>query len=475
MFRPQIQKTSVLVSLASICLFCVYFATKDTIVDLNIDKDSLTAEEMEILIDNKDYKNVAVDKMIIFLSTLSDSMPRLDSSYIVSEYIDPNNTGLIFQQKIDSLSILRNIREVLDMGKGNKSFIKKIEKDFKLKFDSDIPKITLEDSTEYPEDGVSGTILDSILCYNLISGMTGEGFLSSKQTALKPNFSALFVNLLLEANISEGDTVAVAMTGSMPGANIALHAACEAMHVKPIIISSVGSSDYGAIHPQFTWLDMERVLFNAGHISIRSIAASLGGSGDLFKLRWGGNADVYGGSLGRELAQNALDRNYDKNKQLIPPKRKNLTNSIEYRKNKYESILPLSRYSAYINIGGGVASMGIGGNEKIGDVGVINLMDADETVDKNSVAYYFINKNIPIITIHTIQDLIKDVNGNSLMQYGGKEKYRPKEGPLFSFRYNMLTSWIALVIAFGSVLSVGVYSFKKIKEHMESYEPESIL
>ena len=46
----------------------------------------------------------------------------------------------------------------------------------------------------------------------------------------------------------------------MPGANIAVLSAAQAMKVIPVIISSVGASQWGANQLDFTWLDMESAL-----------------------------------------------------------------------------------------------------------------------------------------------------------------------------------------------------------------------
>ena len=48
---------------------------------------------------------------------------------------------------------------------------------------------------------------------------TDEGDLDSKLTTLDPNFSAVVVDLMTQLNLQKNDTVAVLMTGSMPGAN----------------------------------------------------------------------------------------------------------------------------------------------------------------------------------------------------------------------------------------------------------------
>ena len=67
---------------------------------------------------------------------------------------------------------------------------------------------------------------------------TDEGDLDSKLTTLDPNFSAVIVDLMSQLGLTSEDTVALLMTGSMPGANLAVLSACQAMGVTPIIISS---------------------------------------------------------------------------------------------------------------------------------------------------------------------------------------------------------------------------------------------
>ena len=85
-----------------------------------------------------------------------------------------------------------------------------------------------------------------------------DGKLSSKLSTLNPNFSALIVDLFIQSGLVEGDNIAVAFTGSMPGANIAVLSACKAMGVKPTIITSLSASNWGACdYSNFSWLDME--------------------------------------------------------------------------------------------------------------------------------------------------------------------------------------------------------------------------
>ena len=113
---------------------------------------------------------------------------------------------------------------------------------------------------------------------------TDEGDLDSKLTTLDPNFSAAIVDLMVQLNLVAKDTVAILMTGSMPGANIAVLTACKALGLHPISITSVGASQWGANQVDFTWLDMESILFKNDLIPSKSFAASIGGRNDMGRL-----------------------------------------------------------------------------------------------------------------------------------------------------------------------------------------------
>jgi poly-gamma-glutamate system protein len=106
---------------------------------------------------------------------------------------------------------------------------------------------------------------------------TTLGYLPAKRTSTNPNMAGVLVAMLDRAGAKPGDCAAVGFSGSFPALNIAVLCALQAMELKPVIVSSVGASSYGANDPRFTWLDMEQLLNERGLFPWRSDAVSPGG------------------------------------------------------------------------------------------------------------------------------------------------------------------------------------------------------
>ena len=296
--------------------------------------------------------------------------------------------------------------------------------------------------------------------------ITGSGDLQSKQTVLKPNFAALMVDLFMKAGLRKNDTIAVGMTGSMPGANIAVLSACKAMGIVPVIITSVGASQWGATDPNFTWLDMEKILHENKIISHESIAASLGGKGDKYKKKEV-NHIIYGGEKGADLAKKSISRN--KKKKII---------GYAERKTIYKKFIngKLSDYSAYVNIGGGVSSMGVSGNDLLDDE--VGIISSDEVRDKkldDCMARSFADAGIMLINIHNIPKLILDEDGKQLIAFSGKKNKIGVGLLYYSERHALWSTLLALLFTLALVIYIGINSFRQINKHMSSYETESIL
>ena len=303
-----------------------------------------------------------------------------------------------------------------------------------------------------------------------------EGKISSKLSVLNPNFAALVVDLFLEAGLEEGDDIAVAFTGSLPGANIAVLSACEAMGVNPTIITSISASNWGACdYKRFSWLDMENelsVFFK--HKRYESIAASVGKGGD----------------YGNYLQQKTIDEIEKKIRQYLPGdnisnNRKNLDYHIDERMAYYLGN-DNKEIKLYVNVGGGVASVGTypGIKERTGLLSVdsLKILKQDKIINGNSVmARMSINNDIPALNIVSIDQLIQ--NKLNVIDVGGKEgqvevdseKSLIDETRIFSEqKYNLLIVVPCLIISLLLVLSVGFYSHFQIKKRMRSYEPDSI-
>jgi poly-gamma-glutamate system protein len=108
---------------------------------------------------------------------------------------------------------------------------------------------------------------------------TTLGILEAKRTATNPDLAAAIVRSLSRLDLKAGDVAVVALSGSLVGANLAALAAVEALRLKPVVISSLAASMYGATDPTFTWGDMESVMRAAGVISTRSTLLVPGGVG----------------------------------------------------------------------------------------------------------------------------------------------------------------------------------------------------
>lgn len=106
---------------------------------------------------------------------------------------------------------------------------------------------------------------------------TSLGDLPAKRTATNPDLAAAITRRILELDLPEGAPAMVVLSGSFIGANIATIIAVEAAGLRPIIVSSLGSSMYGATDAELTWLDIEGELHAKGIIASRSIASLIGG------------------------------------------------------------------------------------------------------------------------------------------------------------------------------------------------------
>ncbi|MCK4328232.1 poly-gamma-glutamate system protein [candidate division WOR-3 bacterium] len=217
--------------------------------------------------------------------------------------------------------------------------------------------------------------------YSLIT--EGMSNLTEKLTTLNPNFSAVIVEMLKKCRVKSGDIIAIGWTGSYPAINIALLSACEVLKLHPVIISSVGSSMWGANISSYTWLDMERYLHENGIFSSITSSASIGGKGDI---------GIGFSPEGRNIIKRAIQRSYAG---LIEAD--NIEDAVDSRVKIYGDSIKV-----FVNVGWGVANIGEENEElKLG----VNRKTRSIRLKGKSVAKEMAIRGIPIINLVSFEKL----------------------------------------------------------------------
>jgi poly-gamma-glutamate system protein len=263
---------------------------------------------------------------------------------------------------------------------------------------------------------------------------TDRGLLDAKLMTTNPNFAAVAVDLFKKAKLQRGDVVAIGYTGSMPAANIAILCAAEVLGLRPVIISSIGASSWGATDPEFTWLDMEAFLREKKIFSNFSVAASLGGKED---EGWGLRQES------KDLMAQAIERN------KIPFISEGaLDGNIEARMQIYKKQARGRPIKAYVNVGGGVASLGSSINGILVPPGLSRHLDTKRLGNKG-VVMRMARRGVPIIHILKVRELIREYRLPSL------PVPLPNPGEAQTFyeeRYSVKISVLAIAALLGTMV-----------------------
>lgn len=222
---------------------------------------------------------------------------------------------------------------------------------------------------------------------------TDRGDLRAKLTSLNPNFAGVIVQYLRRIRFGEGDIAAVGLTGSFPSLNLAVLAAIESLGGKAVPVTSVGASMWGANDPEFTWLDMERALVEKGVLQNGSVAASLGGGED----RGRGLSPE-----GRRLLRQAAERNG------VPfIEMRTLEASIDRRMEILDEERGSRPYDVYVNVGGGLASLGAAANGKLVRPG-LNVGLGLHNFPRKGVMVLMAERGVPVIHMLDIVRLAEE-------------------------------------------------------------------
>ncbi len=277
--------------------------------------------------------------------------------------------------------------------------------------------------------------------YSLIT--TDQGNIESKLSAINPNFAAVIVQLLKEAGLKEKDRVAVAFSGSFPGMNISVMAALETLNLHPVVITSVGASNFGANDPYFTWLDMESLLHKSGIFHFKSVAASIGGGNDIGR---GLSPE------GRDLIVKAIERN---DVEFIHEN--HLENSIARRMEIYEKSGGGKPVRAFINVGGGIASLGNTINGQLIPSGLTEQLPMSN-FPLHGVIIQMGRKGVPIIHLLNIDQMLE--------KYGLPSNPVPLPDPgdggiFIQKKYNLLVTSIVTAILILVIVYIYVVERKR--------------
>lgn len=220
---------------------------------------------------------------------------------------------------------------------------------------------------------------------------TSGGNLEAKRTATDPLWGAVVVKWFSEAGLTEGDVVAAAFSGSFPGLNLAVISAARAMNLELVAVSSVGASNYGANHPEFTWLDMELALLNAGWPEkYLAQATAMGGASDLAR-----NLD----DDGQRMIRSAMNRRGVQ--QLLGT---GLADMSRARLNFLDQVSGERPVAVYVNVGGASASTGYCPDWiEIGHGFLSNLPDCPGGT--HGVMHEMLERGVPVLHLLNVRQL----------------------------------------------------------------------
>lgn len=264
--------------------------------------------------------------------------------------------------------------------------------------------------------GIKSNVDDDILNTGMIgfpfpltnekSITTSRGVLTAKRTSTNPNFVALFMNYYQSVKLRKGDVIALNFSSSFPALNIQAIIAAETLELKPIISTSIGASTYGANDPDFTYLDMEKHLYDEGIISNKSRYVSLGGSNDTLRE-----------SDDENFKQLLLDR-YMNDYEVIY-----LEDFVENVKYRYE-IIKSSKAKLVVNTGGNI--VGTGKNANVFQTGLIKRASVSIT-NSSGIIELSLRDGLPVVNMLNINDLAKANN----MEVDAKTPYTIGSGDVF--------------------------------------------
>lgn len=276
---------------------------------------------------------------------------------------------------------------------------------------------------------------------------TSLGNLEAKRTTTNPNFAGLVVFLLKEAGVRGGDAVAVGASSSFPALIIAVLSACRALEIHPLLINSLGASQWGANIPEFHWLDMQDCLLEASWGKIVPAALSLGGDEDAGK-----DMSPEGRSL---LAEDIRER------EIFFIKETSLERNVRERMRLYEDTASGKEIKAFINIGGSWANMGVDSEVLRVEPG-LSFIERIPPSGPRGVIYEMASRRVPVIHLLNIKGLCQRCG----LPWDPFPLPLPGEGRIYALTRKESWKYLLFVGVYFLAI-VGIIALYKRSEHLK--------
>jgi poly-gamma-glutamate system protein len=217
------------------------------------------------------------------------------------------------------------------------------------------------------------------------------GSLEAKRTTTNPNSASVLVQLLKDAGVASGDTIAVGCSGSFPALAVATLSAAKVLGAHPIVILSIGASSFGATKTDRTLLDIYEVLRLKAGLNFPAAAVSLGGARDV-------GSDFESGiqeKMMKKIRDSGIPFLYE------PDLRKNVAQRMQI----YLGTALKRRIAAFVNIGGSYADMGTSPLILKLEPGVNRQMTIPSQEETQGVVFAMAKQHIPVIHLLHIKGL----------------------------------------------------------------------
>ena len=299
--------------------------------------------------------------------------------------------------------------------------------------------------------------LDAIIGQQFSTITSDLGSFEEKLNGANPNLAGAVVDLLIEAGLKQGDRVAVALSGSTPGANIAVLSACDALGIEAFTISSLTSTWWGATDPRNTWVDMQKYLHDRNILKGNIIAVSRGGIDD--------NA-LGMSSVGRAELSAAATRNEAK---LLESSSAGQASLMWWT--KFKSASSDKPYAAYVNVGDAVASLGHKENAELLSNGLHRRLPTRNWPGRGAM-HMASQEGVPVINLYSAAKFAHEYG------LGGPRipLSEPGNGDVFTTtRYDLRVAATALAISLAALFVLVWFDAKYFRLADAGVDPETLL